>query len=116
MGLLIKLVVNAGALWITDWLLSGMHIADFKTALLAAILVGLINTFIRPVLLILTAPINILTLGLFTFVVNAIVLYLASAILGPSFQFDSFLWAIYAAFVLSVVSTVLSSALKDLSR
>lgn len=116
MSLLIKLVINASALLITDWLLSGMHISDFKTALLAAILIGLINTFIRPILLILTAPINILTLGLFTFVVNALVLYLASAVLGQSFQFDSFLWAIYAALVLSVVSTVLSAVLKDLAR
>lgn len=114
MGLVLKIILNAGALLITDWLLSGLLIADIKTAVLAAIIIGLINTFIRPILLFLTAPLNFLTLGLFTFVVNAMVLSIASWILGPGFAITNFWWAILAAAVLSVVSTALSSFLKDL--
>ncbi|OGE30635.1 hypothetical protein A2631_03705 [Candidatus Daviesbacteria bacterium RIFCSPHIGHO2_01_FULL_44_29] len=116
MRLIVSILANALALLITDWLLSGISIADFKTAVLAAIIIGLINTFIRPVLLFLTAPLNFLTLGLFTFVVNAIVLSIASWILGAGFVIENFWWAILAAAVLSIVSTTLSSLLRDVTR
>lgn len=116
MRLLFRLLLNALALIITDWLLTGFRIADYKTVILAAIVIGLINTFIRPILLFLTAPLNFLTLGLFTFVVNAVVLSITAWILGPSFVLDDFRWSIFAAVVLSVVSTTISMALKDLSN
>lgn len=115
MGLLIFILLNSLALIITDWLLPGFTIADYKTAILAAIIIGIINTFIKPFLLFLTAPLNILTLGLFTFVVNAIVLSLTAWVLGPSFVLDNFWWAILAAAVLSVVSTALSTLAKDIA-
>lgn len=117
MGLLINLLANAVALLVTSWLLSsGIHVFDFKTALLAAIILGLVNTFIKPILLFLTAPLNFLTLGLFTFVINALMLLLVSAILGSTFRIDSFWWALLGAAVLSVVSTVLSTLVKDLGK
>lgn len=115
MSLLISWLVNAAALIITAYLPVGFHVADYTTALLAAIIIGLLNVFIKPILLILTAPLNILTLGLFTFVVNAVVIWLATLII-PGLTIDSFWSAIIAAIVLSFVSTILSSLLKDLKK
>ena len=115
MKLIIRLLVNAFALVITANLVYGFHISDFKVALVTAIVLGLINTFIKPILLFLTAPLNFLTLGMFTFVVNAIVLWLATLVV-PGLIIDSFLSAIIAAFVLSVVSTILSMIVSDFTK
>lgn len=115
MTLLISWLINSIALIITASLPTGFHVADYTTALLAAIIIGLLNVFIRPILLILTAPFNLLTLGLFTFVVNAIVIWLATLII-PGLTVDGFWSAIIAAVVLSFVSTILSHLLKDLGK
>ena len=115
MSLLISWLINAAALIITAYLPTGFHVEGYTTALLAAIIIGLLNVFIRPILLILTAPFNLLTLGLFTFVVNAIVIWLATLII-PGLTVDSFWSAIIAAVVLSFVSTILSHVFKDLSK
>lgn len=115
MSLLISWLINAAALVITAYLPTGFHVADYTTALFAAIIIGLLNVFIRPVLLILTAPLNLLTLGLFTFVVNAVVIWLATLII-PGLTIDSFWSAIIAAVVLSFISTILSHVLKDLGK
>src|SRR6185437_5655133 len=82
MNLLITLLLNAVALLLTAQIVPGFHVASFTTAILAAIVIGFINTFIRPVLLLLTLPLNFLTLGLFTFVINAVVLWLASLLVS----------------------------------
>lgn len=113
MYLLISWLLNAVALLLTAYLVPGFHVTSYTSALLAAITLGVINTFVRPVLLILTAPLNILSLGLFTFVVNAVVIWLATLIV-PGFTVDSFWYAILGAVVLSFVSTILSHLLKDL--
>lgn len=115
MSLLISWLLNALALVITAYLPTGIHVANYSTALFAAIIIGLLNVFIRPILLLLTAPLNLLTLGLFTFVVNAIVLWVA-ALLIPGLTIDNFWSAIIAAIVLSFVSTILSHLLKDLKK
>lgn len=116
MFLLIALFLNALALIITSKIVPGFAVSSFTTALIAAIVLGVINTFIKPLLLFLTAPINILTLGLFTFVINALVLVMAAALV-PGLTIDKF-WptGILAALVLSVVSTVLSMLLKDIAK
>ena len=118
MYLILALLLNALALIITSKIVPGFVVAGFGTAVLAAIIIGVINTFIKPFLLILTAPINLLTLGLFTFVINAFVLVLAAAIVpGRGLFIDSF-WptGVLAALVLSVVSTALSMLLGDIKR
>ncbi len=115
MRLLLGWLFNAVALLITAYLVPGIHVSGFSTALVAAIILGVVNTLIRPVLLLLTAPINLLTLGLFTFVVNAVLLMLVSGIV-PGMAIDSFMWALLAAVVLSFVSTVLSHLLQDLGK
>lgn len=114
MYLILTLILNAVALIITAKLVPGLAVADFWAALLAAIVLGVINTFIKPVLIILTLPLTILTLGLFTFVINAIVLYLATWVV-PGLTIDGWLPAILGAVVLSVVSTALSMLVKDVA-
>ncbi len=89
-------------------LLDGIHLSGPSGALVAALLLGILNALIRPLLLLLTLPLNILTLGLFTFVVNATVLSLAAAALG-AFAVDSFGWALVGALLLSMVSAMLSA-------
>ncbi len=114
MSILIALVLNALALIITAYVVPGISVSGFLSAILAAIVLGLINTFIKPLLVFLTAPLNFLTLGLFSFVVNAFVLWLVTFFV-PGFRVDSLLSAILGAIVLSVVSTILAMLLKDVA-
>ncbi len=113
--ILVTLVLNAVALLVTAKLVPGFSVTDAQTALLAAIVLGVINTFIKPVLAFLTAPLTYVTFGLFAFVVNAIVLWLAAAVV-PGIRIDSWVSAILAAIVLSVISTALSMLLKDFGK
>lgn len=89
---------------------AGVHVTDFTTALMIAIILGIINAILKPVLLILTLPINILTLGLFTFVLNAFLILLVSNIV-PGFKVDGFIWALIFGIVLSLANTVVHSFL-----
>lgn len=113
MQILVALLLNALALIITANIVPGFRVADFTTAVLAAIVLGVINTFIKPVLVVLTLPLNVLTLGLFSFVVNAVVLWLAAAVVS-GLTIEGWMPAILAAVVLSLVSTVLSMLMKDI--
>lgn len=115
MQLLIALVLNAAALLVTAYVVPGFMVSDFTVALLAAIVIGVVNTIVRPVLSALTAPVNVMTLGLFTFVINAVILYLAS-LLVPGFELDGWMPAIIGAVVLAVVATVLSELIKGVKK
>jgi len=112
MSLLISLLLNTLALIITAYIVPGFQVQSFAAALLAAIVLGLINTFIKPILVFLTLPLTVITLGLFIFIVNAIVLRLTTLIV-PGFVVEGWLPAILGAIVLSVASTVLSMVVKD---
>lgn len=106
MNIIIQWILSAVAVIITAYILPGVDVKGFVSALVVALIIGLLNAFIRPVLLILTLPINILTLGLFTFVINAIIIMLASYF-SPGFEVDGFLWALLFSIVLSLVGAVL---------
>ncbi len=105
MKTLISWFISALAVLITAYLLPGVHVDSFVSALIVALVLGIINAFIKPILIILTLPIGILTLGLFTFVINAL-LILLTANLVPGFTVDGFLWAIIFSIVLSIVNSV----------
>lgn len=113
--IVIALVLNAAALLITAYIVPGFKVENFTTAILAAIVLGVVNTFIKPILSFITAPLTLITLGLFTFVVNAITLFIVSAVV-KGLTIDGWLAAILGAIVLSVVSTVLNSVFKDLGK
>lgn len=114
MRIILSILLNAVALIITAKLVPQFDVTDFATAILAAIVLGVINTFIKPVLIVLTLPLTILTLGLFSFVVNAFVLYIAAWFV-KGIVIESFIGALLAALVLSIVSTALSMLLHDLT-
>ncbi len=107
MSLVINWVLSGIAIAITAYLLPGIHLAGFKAALLAALVLGLINAFIKPVLLLLTLPLTVLTLGLFSLVLNALLIMLTAKFV-PGFQVQGFLWAVAFSVVLTLVNWVLS--------
>lgn len=107
MSLAINWVISGIAIVITAYLLPGIHLAGFKAALLTALALGLINAFIKPVLSLLTLPLTVMTLGLFSLVLNALLIML-TARLVPGFQVQGFLWAVAFSIVLTVTNWVLS--------
>lgn len=111
MGFVVRWLINAVALYLTTLVVQGVRVPDFGAALLAALVLGIVNAVIRPVALILTLPLNILTLGIFTFVVNAGMLYLVSKV--TALRLDSFWAAFLGAIVLSIVSAVLTRLVVD---
>lgn len=113
MRILIYWIINAGALLLAANTVPGFQIASVTTAFIAALVIGLINVFIRPILILITLPINLLTLGLFTFVVNAIVIWLASLVV-TGMHIENFMAVLLAAIVVSIVSTILSTFAKTL--
>ena len=95
--------INALCLLALPLMIDAVHVESFGTALVAALVIGLLNALIRPVLLLLTLPINLLTLGLFTFVVNGLLFWVAARWL-EGFSVDGFGWAILASAVYSLAS------------
>lgn len=106
-GYLVTILATALGLLIVDLIVPGVDIANFPSALVAAIVIGLINAFIRPVLQLLSLPVTLVTLGLFSFVLNGILLWLASVIV-PGFTMNGLLALILAPIVLSFSSTFLN--------
>ena len=102
-------ILSAVALLITSKLVKGFEIKDFKAGMIAAFVVGLLNALLKPILFILTLPINLLTLGLFTFVINAIVLRTAAGLM-KNFKISDWTTAIIAAVVLAIVQVLLNLA------
>ena len=107
MRLLIRWLISGGAILLVARLLEGIDVSRPGDALLAAAVLGLVNAVIRPLVLFLTLPIGCLTLGLFTFVVNALMLWLTAAVV-PGFEVDGFVPALVGSLLISAVSTVAS--------
>lgn len=108
LAVLVMLIINTIAVFVTAQILPGIHLASFTTALVVAVVMAFVNTLIRPLIFLLTLPINILTLGLFTFVIMGGLVLLVSAIV-PGFQVDGFWWAVGFALVLAIMNGFLSS-------
>jgi len=111
MKLLINLIVNVLTLMIVATILPGFVVADWTAAFVAAVVIGVINTFIRPVLLFLTLPLTIVTLGLFALILNVVLLMAAAAIV-PGLSIDGWLTALLASILISLVSSFLGSLVK----
>lgn len=107
LNIILVWLLSAIALLITSKLVKGFEIKDFKSAMIASVIIGLLNAILKPILFILTLPINILTLGLFTFVIIAIVLRLAAGVVS-GFKIDGWTTAIIAAIVLTFVQLLIS--------
>ena len=115
MRFLLRLLLNGVAVFLAAQLIPGIGIASPGAALVAGIVLGLVNAVIRPVLILLTLPATVLTLGLFIFVVNAVCLALAAWFV-PGFTISGFWAALFGALVISVVSWLLSVILIDKDR
>lgn len=109
MRLLLNWVLSAVAVWIVAQLVPGVAVSGWKSALIAALVIGFINATIGLVLKVITFPLTVLTLGLFWLVINALMLELASALLSPGFQVHGFLAAFLGAIVLSLVNLLLKA-------
>lgn len=108
MRFLLHWLVNGLAIGISAYLLPGVRVAGFFAALVTALILGLINAVIRPALILLTLPLNILTLGLFTLVINALLIMLAAAVV-PGFSVQGFWWALLFGLVLAVINYALGA-------
>lgn len=106
-GYLVPLLATALSLLVVDIIFPGVYISSFPVALIAALVIGLVNTFVRPILTILTLPINLLTLGIFSLILNGICLSIA-AFLVPGFAVHGALAFIFAPVLLSAVNTGLN--------
>lgn len=111
MKLIVELIIRAFVLLVTAYLVPGFHIQSYTSALIIAIVLGILNAFLKPILILLTLPFTILTLGLFTFVVNAILLIIASNIV-KGFTIESFWTAIVASVVITIVGSLINIFLK----
>ncbi len=113
MYILLRLLLNAGALLVVAYLLSGFEVDSFwPAAIVAALILGIANAILKPILVVLTLPINILTLGLFTFIINAGLLWLVASVVS-GFTIDAF-WptAVVGALILWVISWVTNAITK----
>ena len=108
MILLLRWILFALAIMFTAWLIPGIEVDGFKSALLVVVIMALINIFIKPLLVLITLPINLLTLGLFIFVINALLLLLLGRI-APGFEVDGFLSACLGSVVISFLGALISS-------
>jgi putative membrane protein len=110
MRLVLIWILNAVALLAVAYLLPAIHVAGFGSALIAALLLGLVNTLIRPVLVLLTLPVTLLTLGLFILVINGLLFWFVGSVL-QGFTVDGFWAAVLGAILYSVISWALAAML-----
>jgi putative membrane protein len=106
MNIVLRILISAIVAFALSYILSGVHIQSFITALILAIVLGLLNLFVKPILVILTLPITIFTFGLFLFVINALIILLAAKFVS-GFQVDGFWWALLFSLLLSVLTSFL---------
>jgi putative membrane protein len=105
--LIARWIVNAAALLLVAYLYPGVHVTSFTAALIAALVLGLVNAFIRPLLVILTLPVTILTLGLFLFVINALLFWFVAEVVS-GFTVSGFLGALVGSVLYSVITLLTS--------
>ncbi len=112
MNLLIKIIITAALVLLISNFMPGVHVASFTTALFVAIVLGLLNIFIKPILVIFTLPVTILTLGLFLLVINALIILLCTNIVG-GFSVDSFWTALFFSIILSLLQSIMNGILGE---
>lgn len=115
MGFLLKLLVSSLAVFFGAYILDGVYLDGFPTAILVALLMGFLNAFLRPILVILTIPITLLTFGLFLLVINAAIILLADYAL-TGFAVDSFFTAVLFSIIVSVITWILEAIANPKSK
>ncbi len=111
-GIGFRWLTLTGAILLASYMLDGIHVSGFFSALGAAAILGILNAFFRPIALLLTLPINVLTMGLFTFVINAVMLKMASGVIG-GFEVRGFWTAVFGALIISLVSWAVNTLISE---
>ncbi|WP_224483947.1 phage holin family protein [Robertkochia aurantiaca] len=111
MKFLIKILLSGLAVIILERILPGVSVDGYMTAIIVALVLGLLNFIVKPILVILTLPVTILTLGLFLLIINAIIILLADSLVS-GFQVDNIWWALLFSLLLSILESILFSAVK----
>ena len=111
-GIIIRWLTLTVAIVFTSYLLDGIHVSGFLSAVFAAAMLGILNAFFRPIALLLTLPINVLSLGLFTFIINALMLKMASGVIS-GFEVMGFWSAVFGSLLISIISWLLNSFIND---
>ena len=106
MRFIFKIIISSLAVLATAWLLPGVDLKDYLTALLVALVLSIFNAIVKPVLIFLTIPATIFTFGLFLLVINAIIILLVDYVV-PGFSTDSFWWALLFSIIVSVITSIL---------
>jgi putative membrane protein len=114
-GLAIRWLILTAAIIVAAYLMEGIRVEGFFSALSAAAILGVLNAVFRPVLIILTLPLNVITLGFFTFVINAVLLMMASGVIS-GFKVEGFWAALFGSLVISIVSWILSAFINEQGR
>ena len=112
MEILVNWIINTLAILCAAYILPGVHITDFFTAFVLAVVLGIINIIFKPLLIIFTLPITVLTLGFFTLVINALLILLAAKIV-PGFRVDGFWWAFLFSLVFSTINSFFNRIVKQ---
>jgi putative membrane protein len=112
MNLVVKILLSSVAVVIASYLIPGVYVDDFLTAIIIAVLLSILNVTIKPLLIIFTIPLTVFTLGLFLLVINAIIILIADSIV-PGFVVDGFWWALLFSLVLSLLNALLSDLNKN---
>lgn len=110
-GLLLRWIINALSLLLTAHVIQGIEVQGFFAALIAVLVLGIANAIIRPILIFLTLPLNIMTLGLFTFVINGFILYMVGAVV-EGIEISGFLAALAGTILLSVISSLANKLIR----
>lgn len=116
MGCLVNIVINAIVLLLTGLMFTGFELENVWAALIAAVLLAIVNTIVRPILVILTLPVTVLTLGIFLFVINAAMLMFIAWIMGGAFVIDGFGTAILAAVVMAILNAIINVVFKPVRQ
>lgn len=113
MNWLIRLLVNTIVLMVVAGYMSSFHLEGFGAAVIASMILSVLNVIVKPFLIILTLPVTIVTLGLFLLVVNAVTLWMTQAIMGDSFVIDGFGTAMFAALIISLLNLLIQKMIVD---
>ena len=112
MNILFRIIISAVAVLFTSYMLPGVHINNFFSPLIVAVVLAILNGILKPILVVLTIPITILTLGLFLLVINALIILIASSVIS-GFYVDGFWWALLFSIILSFISYLLGLRTED---
>ncbi|MEW9675910.1 phage holin family protein [Lentibacillus sp. L22] len=113
---ILSVFLNAVALIVVAQLFDSFHLEGFGTALLASVILSILNVIVKPILIIFTLPITVLSLGLFLFVINAITLMITQGLMDASFVIEGFGTAVIASIIISILNLLLNQLVKDTIR